>query len=50
MPQLPKQGDRDPWVNTQSYSRDRKLLLKEPVDDGVMRFTAVSRSSSGAGA
>jgi cation diffusion facilitator CzcD-associated flavoprotein CzcO len=36
---LPKQGDREPWVNPQNYTRDRKLFLKDPVDDGVMRFT-----------
>ncbi len=41
MPMLPKQGDREPWVNTQRYSTDRKLLLKDPLDDGVMRFTGV---------
>ena len=39
MPRLPKQGDRDPWVNTQSYSRDKKLFRKSPVADGVMHFT-----------
>jgi monooxygenase len=38
LPLLPKQGDREPWVNTQSYSRDKKLLRKAPVSDGVMRF------------
>ena len=39
MPMLPKQGDRAPWVNTQQYSADKQSLLKDPVDDGVMRFT-----------
>ena len=39
MPMLPKQGDREPWVNTQSYSADRKLIAKAPIDDGVMQFT-----------
>jgi cation diffusion facilitator CzcD-associated flavoprotein CzcO len=39
LPLLPKQGDREPWVNTQSYHRDKKLLRKDPVSDGVMRFT-----------
>lgn len=36
---LPKQGDREPWVNTQNYAQDKKLLLKDPVDDGVLQFT-----------
>ena len=39
MPMMPKQGDRAPWINTQSYSADRKLIAKAPVDDGVMQFT-----------
>ena len=36
---MPKQGDREPWINPQSYKRDRKMFRKGPVDDGVMRFT-----------
>lgn len=36
---MPRQGDRDPWRNTQDYDEDRKLLAKDPVDDGVMTFT-----------
>ena len=38
MPMLPKQGDRAPWLNTQSVSEDMKLIGKETVDDGVMVF------------
>ena len=34
----PTQGDREPWVNTQDYKADRKLLGEAPVDDGVMTF------------
>jgi cation diffusion facilitator CzcD-associated flavoprotein CzcO len=37
--QMPKQGDREPWINPQRYSRDRKLFRKGPLDDGVMTFT-----------
>ena len=36
---LPKQGDREPWINPQSYKADREALLKAPLDDGVMKFT-----------
>jgi cation diffusion facilitator CzcD-associated flavoprotein CzcO len=36
---LPKQGDREPWINPQRYSRDRKLFRRGPLDDGVMTFT-----------
>lgn len=42
MPLLPKQGDREPWINTQSYARDKKLLGQAPVDDGAMQFTSSS--------
>ncbi len=37
---MPKQGDREPWLNPQDYKRDIDLFRKSPVDDGVMRFTA----------
>jgi cation diffusion facilitator CzcD-associated flavoprotein CzcO len=39
MPLLPRQGDREPWINTQRYSADKKLIAKAPIVDGVMRFT-----------
>lgn len=39
MPLMPKQGDRAPWVNTQSYREDKKLFERAPVDDGVMIFS-----------
>ncbi len=39
MPRLPKQGDREPWVNPQLYERDRELICEAPVDDGVLTFT-----------
>ena len=35
---LPRQGDREPWLNTQRYARDRKLLRHAPLEDGVLRF------------
>jgi len=39
LPQLPRQGDRAPWINPQLYAVDQKMLGKQPVDDGVMQFT-----------
>ncbi|RMH74732.1 MAG: NAD(P)/FAD-dependent oxidoreductase [Actinomyces sp.] len=45
MPRLPKQGDREPWINPQLYERDRALIVESPVDDGVLTFT---RSPAGA--
>ena len=38
MPLMPRQGDRAPWVHTQRYSEDRKLLGREPIDDDVLQF------------
>ena len=39
---LPKQSDREPWINTQNYAEDRKLFGTPSVDDGVMQFTAAT--------
>ena len=39
MHRFPKQGDREPWINPQSYRRDRKMFRKAPIDDGCMQFT-----------
>jgi len=38
MHRFPKQGDREPWVNTQDYSRDQKLLKRDSLEDGVLVF------------
>ena len=39
MHELPKQGDRAPWLNPQSYLRDRKMYRKAPIDDGALEFS-----------
>lgn len=36
---FPKQKSAAPWVHTQSYDADRKLIQDAPVNDGVMKFT-----------
>jgi len=36
---LPHQGDSEPWVNTQNFYKDRKMLRKDPVEDGVLTFS-----------
>ncbi len=38
MHRFPKQGDREPWINPQSYRRDKKMLRESPIDDGVLVF------------
>ena len=40
MDRFPRQGDHEPWINPQNYKRDRKMFADDPVDDGVMQFTA----------
>lgn len=42
MPERPRQGDHEPWLNPQHYRRDRKMFRTGAVDDGVMRFTRAS--------
>ncbi|MBC6402109.1 MAG: NAD(P)/FAD-dependent oxidoreductase [Hyphomonadaceae bacterium] len=37
---LPWQGDREPWINTQDYKRDRKVLPTKPIDDGHVEFSS----------
>lgn len=40
MHELPGQGERDPWRNTQDYKFDRVSMGKAPIDDGVLEFIA----------
>ena len=35
---LPKQGDRLPWLNSQSYKQDKKNLRRSAIEDGVLTF------------
>ena len=43
---LPRQSDREPWLNTQNYARDVKLIRKTAIDDGVMTFDAPNQAGS----
>lgn len=36
---LPKQGNAAPWLNTQNYALDRKVIGKGPIEDRFLRFT-----------
>ena len=44
MDQLPKQGDREPWLNSQNYFADRDKFLKGALEDGVLRFEGPARA------
>jgi len=35
---FPKQGDRDPWRNTQNYTLDKQTIREAPLEDGVLEF------------
>ena len=35
---FPRQGNRDPWRNTQNYLEDRKIVYRHPLEDGVLTF------------
>lgn len=35
---FPKQGDRDPWRNTQDFHLDKKLIRHAPLEDGALLF------------
>ncbi|MDH3983925.1 MAG: FAD-containing monooxygenase EthA, partial [Gammaproteobacteria bacterium] len=36
---LPKQGTASPWLNTQNYALDKKVIGKGPIEDGCLQFT-----------
>lgn len=42
MYRFPRQGDREPWINPQNYTADKKLFRKSPLVDGVMQFEAAN--------
>ena len=50
MDELPRQGDKEPWVNTQSYLADIKLIKKSGVDDDVLTYTRTRQPTPVAGA
>ena len=46
---FPRQGNRDPWRNTQNYLRDRKLALRDPLEDGALTFSNPLPAAQAAG-
>ena len=40
MHMLPRQGDKEPWLNTQNYVLDKKMIRGEAIDDGVLSFSS----------
>lgn len=37
-PKLPRQGKKDPWRVLNHYKKDQKMLLKDPIEDGILVF------------
>jgi monooxygenase len=46
MHMFPKQGDREPWINTQNYKLDKKLILHGVIEDGTLVFSNPLQQSS----
>ena len=40
--QMPKQGDREPWLNPQDYRVDRTMFREAAIEDGVLAFSHAS--------
>src|SRR5262245_8817713 len=36
MHRFPMQGDREPWINPQNYSSDKKMMRFAPIEDGAL--------------
>jgi monooxygenase len=39
MHRFPKQGDHEPWINPQNYSRDKKMIRFGTLEDGALMFS-----------
>ena len=42
---FPKQGDQEPWLNTQDLRRDRKIFNQPLAIDGALRFSSAGAES-----
>jgi cation diffusion facilitator CzcD-associated flavoprotein CzcO len=45
---MPRQGNKDPWINPQNYYLDKILLGNEAFDDGVLHFSNPVKESADA--
>ena len=43
---FPKQGDRQPWLNTQNFAEDRKTIRHSPLEDGSLIFSGPTSAVS----
>ncbi len=40
MHMFPKQGDHEPWLNTQRFAADKKMVREAPLEDGALTFSS----------
>jgi hypothetical protein len=43
---LPRQSTTMPWRLTQDYGFEKNVLLKEPLEDGVLKFTEARQTKA----
>lgn len=43
---LPRQGRKLPWRVLNHYKHDKKMLLEEPIEDGILQFDAALRDAA----
>ena len=43
---LPRQGSKNPWKVLMHYGQDSRMLLEDPVDDGLLEFGALELSEA----
>jgi hypothetical protein len=46
MHRFPRQGDREPWLNPQNYTRDRRMIRTAPIEDGALVFSDGRRAEA----
>jgi len=46
MHRFPKQGDREPWINPQNFTRDKKMIRFAPLEDGALIFSNPAASEA----
>ena len=42
---FPRQGDRDPWRNTQNYTLDKQNIREAPIEDGVLELAPAGHTN-----
>ena len=46
LPRFPRQGDREPWVNSQDYARERREFAAMDLDEEALRYRPFADSPS----